>query len=149
VAIAYKKSDGTYGFPRKTVMECWHSYKGLIWLERVNNRTILPFEIVLDIDDDKSEKNMNRICDSIDKYGLSYKAYFSGSKGYHVHIHSKVMAEYSKLYRERIREFLIKKFDCDGLKKRESHLIALEDCPHWRTGNMKTLVRCNGWALKK
>lgn len=143
VAYAYTKPNGEKAWTKhRSVLECWHSDEGIKFLARANNRNILKCEIVLDMDDNISEGRLAHICDEIENYGLSYNAYFTGSKGYHIHIYSKQLAYRTEQQRERIREHLIKKFGCDPHKKSENTMIAMENRPHWKTGNTKSIVRC-------
>jgi len=123
------------------VLLLWESDKGMEFLGRVNCRQILPCEIVLDMDNDVSEKKLNEICDILDKYGFPFKAYFTGSKGFHIHIFDDDLAKYSEQSRYKIRHFLISKFGCDTMKASEKTMIALENVPHFKTGNPKKIVR--------
>lgn len=125
----------------QSVQKLWQSDKGMEFLGNANCRQILPYEIVLDMDDDVSEKKLNEICDGLDAYGFSYKAYFTGSKGYHIHIFDDVLKKYEKVTRQKIRHYLISKFGCDTQKASENTMIALEDTPHFKTGNVKSMVR--------
>lgn len=146
VAIATKQPDGHVIWTKHhSVLECWHSEKGLWFLSKANNRTSFPCEIILDLDKDISEKKLDFICNTLENYWFRYKAYFSGSKGYHVHVLIPELATYPKWKREKIKEFLISKVDCDLMKKSESSMIALENCPHWKTGKIKTLLRSSTW----
>ena len=130
VALAYKKEDQFIWSKHQTVLKLWETQKGMEFLERANNRQILPCEIVLDMDDDVSEKKLKEICDALDEYGFSYKAYFTGSKGYHIHVYIKELAGYSKQSRYKIRHHLISEFGCDTQKSSDTVMIALEDVPH-------------------
>lgn len=125
----------------QSVLGLWHSEKGMESLSKMNVRQILPCEIVLDMDNDVSEKKLNEICDALEKCGFPYKAYFTGSKGYHIHIFDNDLVSYSEQSRQKIRHFLISKFGCDMMKASEKTMIALEDVPHFKTGNPKRIVR--------
>jgi len=142
VAIAQRDKQGNIIWSKhRSVLDCWQSEEGLAFLERVNNRTCTPCEIFLDLDQNISENTLNWICDTLEDYGFSYKAYFTGSKGFHIHVMIPELTNFPRFYREKIRAFLINKLKCDGLKKSEGHMVAVENCPHWKTGNTKTLVR--------
>ena len=143
VAFAFKKGDKIVFSKHKQVLELWSSDEGMKFLEKANNRQIFPAEIVLDMDDDVSELRLNSICDDLEKYGFNYKAYFTGSKGYHIHVFDDELTKYSVQSRRKIKHFLIAKYNCDTQKASENTLIAIEDVPHWKTGNLKKLVREN------
>jgi len=144
VTCTYKRQDGSKGFCSwRGVLDCWHSDEGLRFLSRVDNREILPCEIVLDVDERISEEYVHWICENIEDYHFQYIAYFTGSRGFHIHIYVKELAFHSRYERENIRSFLIQKFGCDGMKKSDKCMIAMEDCPHWKTGIKKTMVRAS------
>ena len=147
VARTWKNSDGSYGWSKHvSVLACWHTDEGLRFLTKVNNRTSLPCEIFLDIDKENSLQRMHAICDALEYiYHFPYRAYESGSSGHHIHILIKELALQPKWYREQLREFFIRKFDCDVMKKSESAMLALEGVPHWRTGRIKKLLRWYKW----
>jgi DNA primase catalytic subunit len=84
---------------------------------------------------------MNEICDALEAGGETYKAYFTGSRGYHIHIFWYQYALLDKLSREGIRGKIISMFKADVLKSSDKVMIAVEGMPHWKTGNMKKLVR--------
>jgi DNA primase catalytic subunit len=102
---------------------------------------VLPCEIILDIDDNISEERLNKICDELDHYGFNYKAYATGSKGYHIHIFDDDLTKYTEKSRYKIRHYLISMFKCDGHMASGNVLIAIENMPHFKTGNVKTVVR--------
>lgn len=144
VAIAGRKDDGRmYWTKHHTVMELWHDDDGLTFLQAANNRQILPAEIVLDLDDSPSEQRLKEICTVLDLLGCRWRAYFTGSRGFHVHVWDVELAKES--HRQDIRRFLIKKLGCDCMKASDAVLIALEGAPHWKTGNPKTLVAQSRW----
>lgn len=141
VAYAYKVGDKIVWSKHRSVLDCWHSDEGIIFLERANNRSILSCEIVFDIDHDTSLERAETICRDLQKkYGLGSKLYHSGSKGYHIHVIHEDLTLYQPRDREKIRQFLLKEYDCDLLKKSEHTMMALEYVPHWRTGKEKTLI---------
>lgn len=142
VAFSFKNKKGDIIWSKhKSVIECWESDTGLGFLDKVNHRQILPFEIVLDIDDNPSKKNLNLICDKLDSLLCKYIAFFTGSKGYHIHIKEKDLLFISPQQREKLRETMILYFKCDIAKKSEKSMIALENVPHWKTGKLKKRVR--------
>jgi len=98
----------------------------------VNNRTILPNEIVLDIEDPEFFED---IFELIKKEFEYYHAYRTGSRGYHIHLFfDRDLSKDEKL-------LVIQKYGCDETKANQRSMIALEGCPHWKTGNIKTLIK--------
>lgn len=143
VAKSWKDKEGeTHWSKHRTVMECWNSEDGINWLNQVSHRQILPCEIVLDMDENPTKEDMNKICDLLEKYHEEYACYFTGSRGYHIHIKDKALPLMTKQKREIVRESLCKALRMDEMKKNEV-MIALENVPHWKTGELKTIVRCS------
>lgn len=102
-----------------------------MWVEISNNRTILKNEVVLDLEDPKRYK---KIIAKLDKDGLFYRSFKTGSKGYHFHlIYNTELTSDEKLD-------VIKKYDCDTQKSSDRCMIALEFEKHWKTGKPKELV---------
>ena len=143
VARAWRDSEGTpHWTTHRSVLDCWHSDDGLRFLDTVNNRTILPCEIVLDLDTTPSLLLFHQLCDFLEKeYGFAYLAYTSGSRGFHVHIIDGALLDCTTRLRQEMRKILIQKTGCDLLKQSEKVMIALENAPHWKTGQPKTLLR--------
>jgi len=124
------------------ILEIWE--KGEWWrLETANNRSILTSEIVLDYDPPKdatkeeSLAGAKEIAVKLNNMGFQFKYYFSGSKGYHFHLQFPDLIFYNRNERENIRSTFINMFKCDLIKKSERTMIALENVPHWKTGNKK------------
>lgn len=143
VAKSWKKPDGEVIWSKhRSVLECWETEWGIQWLGQVSHRQILPCEIVIDLDDNPTEEQLNWICDKLDILGENYIAYFTGSKGYHIHIKDKHLALLSKYQREQIRLKLLHNLTNKAdLHKKDEVMIALEEVPHWKTGKLKTEVR--------
>jgi len=106
-------------------------YKEQNYFDNINQRQIFPNELVLDIED---PKKLNPIIKKLEIIGLIFQTYKTGSRGYHIHIIFKENIE------EREKMFYIKKFGVDEMKAYTKTLIALENVPHWKTGNLKELI---------
>jgi len=142
VAIANKTEDGDMRWTKhKSVMECWETETGVWFLGKANNRQIFQCELVLDLDKDPSLEKLNKICDFLESERTHFKAYFTGSKGYHIHIINAEFLNMDTRLAEQVKSFLIRMFDCDILKSSSKVMIALENVPHWKTGKSKTLLR--------
>lgn len=104
------------------------------FIENANNRTIFPFEVVIDIEEpDKYEINLQKI----KKDFKFYSSYKTGSRGYHIHLF------FDRDLKEEEKLCLIKRYNGDKQKASKRNMIALENCPHWKTGNVKTLIEEN------
>ncbi len=111
--------------------------------EEANNRSIADVEIVLDIDEDTKKEATKRHQDIIMKLeeeGLKYRSYFTGSTGYHIHLLFPDLRDLAENERKKFKESFIKKFDCDLMKAGPKCMIAIEACPHWKTGKPKNLL---------
>lgn len=157
VAIATKQPDGEITWSKhRYVLDCWQNAEW--FLELANNREILQHEIVLDIDKSPTLARFNQVCNTVEHYINSsvgqqayYRAYFSGSTGYHIHIFCPALYEKELADRKLLRLTLIREFpDCDVQKRSESVMIALEGVPHYKTGDMKKMLRCYpGWLAMR
>ena len=106
--------------------EKWEDRK---FFKQINQRQILKNEIVLDLEEPE------RIKEIVDKIkGWDYHVYETGSRGYHIHLY------FNRDMTTKEKENVIKKFDTDIQKCSEKNLIALENCPHWKTGRLKLEV---------
>ncbi|HPE15043.1 MAG TPA: hypothetical protein PLT65_04335 [Bacilli bacterium] len=154
VAFLKKKEDGEIIHSKwRSVIQCWETEEGLYFLSIANNREPLPIEAFIDIDIEilgkTREEVFNILCDLIEKSGEKYIGYKSGSKGYHIHFYNKSWATLSKHQRELIREKLFLQYfniEADKLKYSDHAMLAIENIPHWKTGNKKERIRGN-WEL--
>ena len=126
----------------RTVLECLETDWGVNWMNnKANHRQIWKDEVILDKDEGATEEWFNMACDGLDMYPFDYKGYFSGSKGYHIHIKCPKIAFMPRWEREEFREKFIIAFKCDKMKKSDNCLIARENMPHWKTGVLKICLR--------
>lgn len=139
ITYSYLK-EGVHRFsPHLSILKCLESDYGLQLLEKANHRQILPIELVLDMDEKPSLQKLNIICDKLDELECIYYAYFTGSRGYHIHIFDYDFISHKN--RNSIRQGLINHWGCDILKSSENVMIAMENKPHWKTGIKKELIR--------
>jgi hypothetical protein len=120
---------------RKYSDVCWSNNNKDIWfLEKVNNRSILKNEVVLDLEE---AERVNEITEKLKKLNLYFSLFKTGSRGYHYHLFfNRELIKEEKLY-------LIKYFKCDEQKAGDKCMIALEYSPHWKSGKVKSLVEEN------
>lgn len=133
-----------------SVLRCQET-GNFVHLEQANNRQISDYEIVLDHDLLKGEslselktRFESTKLDLINK-GIKFRAFFTGSKGYHIHIPLRPtdISTISAQKLKKIKSKLIANYQCDALKASSNVLIALEFAPHWKTGNQKKLIYDN------
>lgn len=103
----------------------------------VNNRTILQPEIVLDIE---KPENITEIVGFLSRHNVPSEVWATGSRGYHIHIIEPDLAEDSKESAATWKSTFIQAFKADLQKKSTGAMIALENTPHWKTGQTKHLI---------
>lgn len=137
----YKKKDGDVGFSKwMKYSECifpvdfdgsCSEWKAQKFFEQINQRQILPIEVVLDIEE---KDKIKEIVEKLKELNLIFYVFSTGSRGYHIHIFFNEVVEPSK------KLALIKYFGADEMKDKERVLISLEYAPHWKSGKIKERV---------
>lgn len=111
------------------------------FLARCNQREQLLNEVVLDLDDGDFQELIARL----KKDNVIFFAYQTASgRARHIHTYWRGLVTMPKHLREEVREKIIRKYGCDPAFKTDSHMIPLENCPHWKTGEMKELILKHG-----
>lgn len=105
--------------------------KNIWFLERVNQRQILPCEIVLDLE---SKEQLLPIVRTLKKMNVKFYI-FTANRGYHIHLW------FNRKLSEKEKSRIIKYFGADMQKANEKNLIALEFVNHWKSGKEKELVK--------
>jgi len=105
-----------------------NDWKELQYFKQINQRQILPHEIVLDIEE---PEQLKPIMEKIKEWDWEGVVFETGSRGYHIHLLSK------EDFTEEEKEAIVLKLGTDIQKCSEKNLIALENYPHWKTGNLK------------
>lgn len=128
LCFAFKDDKGISRFSK------WEKYLNCDeeFILKANNRTILPNEVVIDLEE---PERFEKVLEEIKKDFNFYSAYKTGSKGYHIHLwfNRKLSPEEKRV--------VIQRYGCDEQKAIERCMIALENCPHWKTGNPKTIIK--------
>lgn len=129
---------------------CLPAEKGLKWTEwlkareddtflaKINNRSVLDVEVMLDLEE---PERYDSLIKDLDSDGLFYKAYDTGSRGYHISIIFPELRNKSAEKRTEIKSYIVKKYGCDHMKASKRNMIALEHTAHFKTGKPKTLVK--------
>lgn len=110
-----------------------------LW-QKVNQRTLLINEIVLDYEGSWSE--YQKIIKSLQKAHMEFRAY-STAEHRAQHIHLFFGLDFAKLpdhRREEYRRAFIRKYGCDAMLAGRKHMIPLEHFAHWKTGQGKELI---------
>lgn len=101
------------------------------FFEGINQRQILPIEIILDIE---KRKQIKPIVIKLKNWKWEFSIFETGSRGFHISIIcDNILTEKEKLA-------IAKKLGTDIQKCSEKCLIALENYPHWKTGNIKKQI---------
>jgi NAD kinase len=97
-------------------------------IEYVNNREILPCEVVIDLEE---EGSIEEIIKKLTEDNLTFYVFKTGSRGFHIHIWFKEVLTND----EKLR--IVKRYGGDEQKANQGTTIALEYAPHWKTGKIK------------
>jgi len=112
-------------------------------INKATHRTVLNNEIVLDFDPEKGQtlkdvtKKVKKVCFDLKKKGVIYECFFTGSRGYHIHIFINDLLYMPKKERETYRKNIIRFFGAEIQKGNDNSPIALEGVPHWKSGKSK------------
>jgi len=131
--LQYSEKDGVMTKWKKYSEVCFdfENPKNKWFLSKVNQRQILPCEVVLDLE---SQEELQPALSKLRSFNLPYYVFSTGSRGFHIHIFFK-----RKLSSEE-KHTIIKYFGADTMKAGDKCLIALEFTPHWKSGKIKELV---------
>jgi len=123
------------------------------FIQSCNHRQILLNEIIVDFDrpipretalqDPEIAELLRELID--DEW--RFVVYHTGSKGVHVHIYNDRLSTMQRQERETFRLTFLQNFNLTGVDlqlKSDNVMIALEHVPHWKTGQMKTVLFNHG-----
>jgi len=140
----WKKGEETMFSKWKKYSECIfpvdfdgtsNDWKDTQFLKQINQRQILPIEVVLDLEE---KEQLPAIAKTLTEWKVKFKIFSTGSRGYHIHIFFKEeLTEQTKLK-------IIKFFGADEQKAGNKTMIALENTPHWKSGKIKQEVGIDG-----
>ena len=150
IAFSKKVNGEHIYYKHRSVIECSSDESLYYMFDICNHRQILPYEIIIDLDDEKAIAGVDKICELLDNYKETYFCFKTGSKGYHIHIISKAFIDVDgikedfkkqvrfKIY-SKIKKLLI--YEIDQQKGSDNVLISFENILHWKTGIKKTLYK--------
>ncbi len=136
LSIMNKEDDNTTATKWRKYSElCFETDdpKNRWFIERVNNRTILGNEVVLDLEDPNLYSS---VISRLRSGGYFFTAWHTGN-GYHFHLlFNRELLEQEKLE-------IINTFGCDHQKASKRCMIALENAIHWKHHTLKRLIEDN------
>ncbi|MFZ5985711.1 MAG: hypothetical protein ACOYWZ_01115 [Bacillota bacterium] len=116
-----------------SVLDIWHDEAQMWRLDSATHRTILPNEVVLDLDE-QTDINLHFAVNLLDRIGINYEVFSTGSRGYHIHILFN-----SELSAEARKDFLML-FNADRSKASSEAMIAIEFARHWKSHKIKSII---------
>lgn len=136
-----KLSDGTVKSTKwKKYSECvfpidfdgtCNDWKTKKFFKQINQRQILPNEVVLDLE---TEENITKIIRELKTFGCPFYVFSTQSKGSHISLFMK------EELTEKEKFQIIKYFGADEQKASKKTMIALEYVPHWKSNKEKIEV---------
>ena len=118
----------------------WHKFSEIVFpvgpgeewkLKYINNRDILPIEVVIDLED---AALLGKVEQKLKEDNLQpFYVFATGSRGYHIHIFFKE----ELTCEEKMK--IIKRYGGDEQKAYKT-CIALEFAEHWKSGKIKELI---------
>jgi len=124
--------------------------KDMYWLNKVNARTLLKNEVVLDLDPEKGESKEEfdaRITKTIEESAKEDSQYYwvvKSNRGVHIHLIFKQMFSISDKQRIEFRKMLLKKYQADQIKHSDNVTINLEWSNHWKSGKKDEIIKQRG-----
>ncbi len=104
---------------------------------QANLRRIKANELILDYENKDQVTLVKQI---LKDRNWGYELWDTGSRGYHFRLLFPELSKHERIIRNQIRKYLVIKFGSDKATANEETWLALEFAPHFKTGNMKTLV---------
>lgn len=132
-----KKKDNIYFNKWRTYLD---AQADDVFIKKCNQRTLLKNEVVLEYDGDWN--GYLNVITALKQLNAELYAYSTEDKrAKHIHLFFGIdFAMLKRNEREAYRMALIDKYNCDPALKSERHMIALENCPHWKTGKIKRKI---------
>ncbi len=119
---------------------------------RVNHRSVVDIEVMLDIDDTEHDllnfttikEKAKYIYGVLRKDDKDVRCYFTGNKSYHISYIEPMLRSMSRSMREKFKMDIIRGFYCDPGLAKENHMISLEYAEHYKSGKQKVEVDFDG-----
>jgi len=125
----------------------WITYleaQSMDWfIARCNQREVLKQELILDLDDGTYNDYL-KLIKKLHNNGWKFHAFATkNGRCRHIHVIENNLVRNKKMSKTQLREYLIKKYGCDIQLKTDAHMIPIEFCKHWKTGEIKDLIFTN------
>jgi predicted transcriptional regulator len=129
-------------FINQLTKEIWRNDKTISELskeeiEKINLIKQQPNEIILDIEE---KYKLPQIKDKLKAKAWDYEIWDTGSRGFHISVKFRNLAQLDLELRDRIRKYIINEFETDDKMAKESQWMACPWSIHFKTGNYKLLV---------
>jgi hypothetical protein len=111
------------------------------YIDRVNLRQVLPDEIVFDCEDLATKE---KVVENLIKDNYNFAVWATGSRGFHIHMFIPDIRIADIEMRELIKLVMIEKYGGDKKMKEATRLVAVENRPHFKTGNKKECILIQG-----
>lgn len=119
---------------------------GKDYIEVSNQRSVLPNEIVIDLDGNTIYENgelLREVKYRLNIRGYTYDVWHTGSKGLHCHLYFPELLEMEERQRSYIRAKMLaifKDLKADQQMKSEKVMVLMENCQHRKTLQLKTFL---------
>jgi len=104
------------------------NWKEQNFFSQINQRQILPIEVVLDLEE---KSQLKPTIKKLKKWNWNYYVFSTGSRGYHIHLF------FEKEINPKEKLWIIQKSGADTQKAGKRCLISLEFAKHWKSGEIK------------
>lgn len=113
------------------------------FIKRANQREVLAQELIMDLDDGTYQDYLNLI-KKLHREKFKFFAFATKSgRCRHIHLYDNRLPRYDEEKKKRIRKILIDMYGCDNQLRIDAHMIPIEFCKHWKTGEIKNLIFTN------
>lgn len=121
-------------------VSCLATQENVRLLNGLNQRTALYNETILEYDG--SWCNYMELIRQLREDGVAFLAYATPQhRSCHIHTYwDDSLILMSRQDRQAFRQKVIARYGCDSALSSDRHMVALEGCPHWKTGQIKRLI---------
>lgn len=102
-----------------------------------NLRKQFDDEITLDLEE---PYRLSEVISKLKDKNYSYEVWETGSRGFHISLRFSNIKNLELELKDRVRKYVIDYFNTDLRLAKQSQWLALEYTPHFKTGNIKTLI---------
>jgi hypothetical protein len=110
-------------------------------INKINLRQVLPDEVVFDCEDSATK---DKVIENLTKDNYGFAVWITGSRGFHIHMFAPDIRNESSEFRELFKLDMIERYGGDRKMKETTRLVAIENRPHFKTGNKKECIKIYG-----